>query len=209
MGSFAKRGTMTTVGPGQQVRKDRVIFNSFSINKPVIIYNAIPSSRFRDNYQLYRFEDTSTLRKMMYTFGCAPIKPIHCRKNFHSANIRFSKKDSAIVIDISGHLPILGNFPDTFELIDDTQEHSKIEEDSEGNKAQTQIIQSLEKHRDYDFTLHEYEKDGDTNKYLRKMHFTFNHDQTEIRLEYTDVKLYRNKHPMRFYFRLMENIELD
>merc|ERR1711973_1085322 len=158
MGSFV-RSKMTTVGPGQKIRKDRVVFNSFSIKKPDIIYNAIPSSRFRDEYQLYNFEDDSLLRRLMYGCYCAPTKPIRCRKNFHSANIRFSKKNSAIIIDISGHLPILGNFPDTFELIDDAEQHarsSRAGEDSKGNVAGTQIMQSLEKHRDYDFTLHCY-----------------------------------------------------
>jgi len=140
------------------------------------------------------------------------LKPIHCRKNFHSANIRFSKKGSAIIIDISGHLPILGNFPDTFELIDDAEQHarsSRVGEDSNGNAAGTQIMQSLEKHRDYDFTLHEYLKDGDEHKFQRKMRFVFNHDQTEILLEYTDVKIYCGKKPLRFYFRLLENIDFD
>jgi len=45
MGSFVRRSRMTTVGPGQKVRKDRVVFNSFCIKKPDIIYNAIPSAR--------------------------------------------------------------------------------------------------------------------------------------------------------------------
>ena len=44
----------------------------------------------------------------------------------------------------SGHLPILGNFPDTFELIDDAEQHarsSRAGEDSKGNVAGTQIMQ--------------------------------------------------------------------
>merc|ERR1712131_264163 len=73
MGSFV-RSKMTTVGPGQKIRKDRVVFNSFSIKKPDIIYNAIPSSRFRDEYQLYNFEDDSLLRRLMYGCYCAPTK---------------------------------------------------------------------------------------------------------------------------------------
>ena len=45
MGAYHFNAEIESLSKGQQVRKDRVIFNSFSINKPVIIYNAIPSSR--------------------------------------------------------------------------------------------------------------------------------------------------------------------
>ena len=41
-------------------------------------------------------------------------------------------------------MPILGNFPDTFELIDDAEQHarsSRVGEDSNGNAAGTQIMQ--------------------------------------------------------------------
>ena len=111
--------------------------------------------------------------------------------------IRFHKIEKVIILDISGRLPILGEFPDTFEVIDD--EETPKSDISEANPAQ--IIQSVEKHADYDFTLHEYSKNENQCRNRRKMRFTFNEDQSEIKLEYTAADLISGELPMYFYFK--------
>lgn len=122
--------------------------------------------------------------------------------------MRFNKKENVIIIDISGSLPVIGQFPDTFEVIDDGQETTQPAADnSTADQNAEVIIQSVEKHRDYDFTLHEYSKQNMKCVDRRKMRFTFNEDQSEIQLEYTSVNFICKAKPMYFYFKCHDQLD--
>merc|ERR1711915_142017 len=166
-----------------QKRSSRV---SMCMQAPVLIHNAIPSSKFDEPYSYERCEGLSTFQKM---FTCA-------NGNYAGTEIKFRKdhKKDAICICITGDLPGMKE-TGYMEVLDDGKE-------PEGPHPVGKKIRSIQKHRDYDFTLIEsvVVKKG-KRMMTRKLRFQFSDDVSNLRVECKNLTSKLFTAPIILYFR--------
>ena len=108
---------------------------------------------------------------------------------------RKDPKKDLICICVTGSLPVAQNLG-YMEVLDDGKEM---------NCGKNGLTRSIEKHADYDFTLHETQtsKAGEPPKPLRKMRFQFSETCSDLRIEYKEMS--GNTTPVILYFQHKED----
>merc|ERR1712002_465537 len=154
---------------GAQKRNSRV---SISMRGPVTIHQSIPSQRIGKQYCYVSHEDTSHKRSI---FGCFNIK----LDKSNLPKISFTRVNNQIMLKIDGVFPIIGKI-ESMEVNDDSSESMVTR--NNGKKG----YRSMEKHRDYEFTIHESEAGNEKRKNQKRYRFVFSEDKDEIKVEIFD-----------------------